>query len=1172
MKKSTIFLALLAASVVLPSQAQRSAKRGFGDNKMSYRDDLTALARGCSWWYNWAATPPASYSELTGADKLIEFDPMAWNGNYDINALRAYYQAHPQDKYLLGFNEPNFKAQSNMTPTQAAQKWPDLEKLANELGLKLVAPALNYPDGAINDGKTYQPTEWMDAFISEYKRLYNKEPKIDYLALHCYMDDPAAMQGFVDNFAQRYGKQVWLTEFCAWEQKSVNSAKEQESTMIQKLQILEKDPNVFRYAWFQAHGNAGVPYNSLFNNNGKAGSLTDLGFSYVNMSAFNSTYYYKVGERIPANQFVDVSGLDSLSRGYDTRSDSVDVAFLRGMTSTYQVDVPTAGDYTLLVRAAVENGTRTTMMPRFDIIDGDGNKLASRQAIAGTDNDSTYSATQIKVTLKAGKQKITLSKVNASTAYVSSLKLVSAVDPNDSDTKTVTVHRLTAEELNPVQPSGPDDVNTEYGYWGSAALDDKGETTFDFANSTDAVLIGTSTGVTNAFTGKTTANYNVDGQKNFLYIWDANGTLTYNAESSQGVNSFGFQEDYSHFTVGTSGWSGLGYASQGTGKDLSMINDDYIFHIGFRGISTDGHASHEVTVGNAKFTIGSTSFENTPVLGDYKRDGSWTYFDIPVTVLKYIAGGDLFDNPSSYEGNVVSILSGGTAGTDLEFDNIFFYKNPNVKKGLPTGDTKTQIGKYATKSVVDGTTTFNFDNVAKAVLIGTSQGVTQALSAVTAANYNVDDQKNFFYLWDGGDYTAGSSTATANSFGYEESSTALVVSGTSTWDGAGYSSSAGNGKDLSMIGDDWYLHFAMRGTDNITHPSQTVTVGNAKFVIGNATLGDQILGDYKRDGEWYSYDIPVSKLKQLAGKDLFDNVNSFEGNVFAVVTTHMKGAEVNFDNVFFYQKKDNSDAPVEPTYVTKALDSDGKFTFNFDKSGDAVLISTASGVAEAFYGKVKADYRVDDTNNFLYIWENTMTPSTEQGVNSFGWNEGGNTVYTVGNAGWSGIGFASANVGKDLSMLNDDYILHFGMKGTDNTTYLLTVGNAKVAIGSTGYKDGDKTIAPLCDFPRDGEWYYFDIPFSEFSSRATNVFDNPGNYMGNVFALLAGGTAGAKLEFDNVFFYKDITATGINSIQNSESTIQNSKREGIYDLMGRKLEKITRPGVYIVNGRKVVKR
>ena len=38
-----------------------------------------------------------------------------------------------------------------------------------------------------------------------------------------------------------------------------------------------------------------------------------------------------------------------------------------------------------------------------------------------------------------------------------------------------------------------------------------------------------------------------------------------------------------------------------------------------------------------------------------------------------------------------------------------------------------------------------------------------------------------------------------------------------------------------MIDDTWYLHFAMRGDDALTHPSQTITVGNAVFVIGNAT-------------------------------------------------------------------------------------------------------------------------------------------------------------------------------------------------------------------------------------------------------------------------------------------------------------------------------------------------
>lgn len=57
---------------------------------------------------------------------------------------------------------------------------------------------------------------------------------------------------------------------------------------------------------------------------------------------------------------------------------------------------------------------------------------------------------------------------------------------------------------DPDTPSTPEapDTKTEYGYWGSKALDASGTTTFDFKNSYDAVLISTSMGVTNAFSEK----------------------------------------------------------------------------------------------------------------------------------------------------------------------------------------------------------------------------------------------------------------------------------------------------------------------------------------------------------------------------------------------------------------------------------------------------------------------------------------------------------------------------------------------------------------------------------------------------------------------------------------------------------------------------------------------
>lgn len=721
---------------------------------------------------------------------------------------------------------------------------------------------------------------------------------------------------------------------------------------------------------------------------------------------------------------------------------------------------------------------------------------------------------------------------------------------------------------NPDTPSTPEapDTKTEYGYWGSKALDASGTTTFDFKNSYDAVLISTSMGVTNAFSEKTKADYNVDNKKNFLYIWEN----TYNAEPSSGVNSFGFGETFNHFTVGTVGWSGLGFASnQNGGKDLSMIDDEYVFHIGFRGTSADGHTSHKVTVGNAAFTVGNNSVEGATIIGDFKRDGTWTYFDIPVTILKTLAGGELFDNAANYTGNVVAILSGGTQGADLQFDNIFFYKNPNVKKGVPTEDNTTKIGKYATKALEGGQSTFDFSNVSKAVLIGTSSGVTDALTDVTVKNYNVDEKTNFFWIWDGGDYTGLPSNG-KNSFGWEESSTRLQVTGNSTWCGAGYASQ-GTGKDLSMIDDTWYLHFAMRGDDALTHPSQTVTVGNAVFVIGNATSGQQIVGDYRRDGEWYNFDIPVAKLKQIGGGTLFNDAANFMGNVFAVATTHNKGAEVNFDQVFFYSKKDGGETPDIPTYVTAALDGEGKSTFDVENTGNYVLIGTTGGVSTTLAKKVKADYNVDDVNSALYIWEGTMTASNESGVNSFGYDEGGYPVYTVGTVGWSGLGYASKAKGKDMSMLDDTYYLHLGMKATNNAPYLIAVGNAKFAIGASAFVDGGTSYAPLCDFPRDGKWYNIDIPYSEIEARATKVFDNAEDVTGNVLYFLAGGTTGTKLTFDQIFFYNDGSVpSGINTVKQNNATIGNNRT---YTLSGVEVKGDNLPkGIYIRNGKKIIVR
>src|SRR5512142_1486129 len=81
-----------------------------------------------SWWYNWA-------NKASGANVGIEFVPMVWNQTTVSSALPS------GSKYVLGFNEPNFFSQANLSASQAASYWPALQSNANSTGARIVGPA-----------------------------------------------------------------------------------------------------------------------------------------------------------------------------------------------------------------------------------------------------------------------------------------------------------------------------------------------------------------------------------------------------------------------------------------------------------------------------------------------------------------------------------------------------------------------------------------------------------------------------------------------------------------------------------------------------------------------------------------------------------------------------------------------------------------------------------------------------------------------------------------------------------------------------------------------------------------------------------------------------------------------------------------------------------------------
>lgn len=266
-----IYLTLFL-SVLWPVKAQ---KRGIAYGYHSPQD-MQMLSPNISWWYNWAVVPESAVAN-DFSDYGFDFVPMTWNGSFDENQLRSFLNTHPETKYLLAFNEPNFIDQANMTPSEVAAQWPRLESIANDFNLEIVGPAVNFCGNCVQEnGITYtDPVKYLDDFFAACPNC-----RVDYIAVHCYMNTVSALQWYTGLF-KKYGKPIWLTEFAGWESNgNINNRNDQINFMIGAVDFLEYEPSIFRYSWFIGRTNSGYytyPYIDLLGSNGQ---LTELGNIY----------------------------------------------------------------------------------------------------------------------------------------------------------------------------------------------------------------------------------------------------------------------------------------------------------------------------------------------------------------------------------------------------------------------------------------------------------------------------------------------------------------------------------------------------------------------------------------------------------------------------------------------------------------------------------------------------------------------------------------------------------------------------------------------------------------------------------------------------------------------------------------------------------------------------
>jgi hypothetical protein len=272
----------------------KSPKRGIcGD---ASGKDLSAFAPFISWYYNWSIQPPAiSNGELSE----IEWVPMQWGSiNADqVNSITSKIPAG--SKFLLGFNEPNFKSQSNLTPAQAAAMWPYVEEIATKKNLNLVSPAVNWCGDCVA-GVTSDPVDWLDKFIAACPDCH-----FDYIAVHNYNSYLAPLKSYIEKF-RKYGKPLWLTEFASWDDPVDYAGVVK--YMKEALPYLEKEPLVYRYSWFATRVNSNHNLDLL----GDDGVLTELGRLYATLPYEGTpTEDFRDSTNIAQNKPVTVSSAQS---------------------------------------------------------------------------------------------------------------------------------------------------------------------------------------------------------------------------------------------------------------------------------------------------------------------------------------------------------------------------------------------------------------------------------------------------------------------------------------------------------------------------------------------------------------------------------------------------------------------------------------------------------------------------------------------------------------------------------------------------------------------------------------------------------------------------------------------------------------------------------------------
>ncbi len=354
MRKKVLLLSVLFTLSFAINSQTKSYKRGVAYGYHSVKD-MENASKNISWWYNWAAQPESPI-RTTYQNFDVDFTPMAWN-SVGISGVSGWADKDTKIKYLLGFNEPNFREQANMTPTQAAKAWPALQKIAQKHDLKIVSPAVNYCGTCVSEGGvTYtNPFKYLDDFFKACDTC-----QVDFIGLHWYGAGNSIMSYIND--ARKYKKPIWVTEFASWDNNSrVPNVNEQKKYLAGTVNFLERDPDIYRYSWFIGRTQGGIntfPYIDLYAANGM---LTELGQLYMDIPVYDPEKRFEIPGRIETEEYYLMSGL--FCEPTSDKDGFLNIGWTdAGDWAEYKIFVKKSGTYNVTARIAGSGAGRIDLL------------------------------------------------------------------------------------------------------------------------------------------------------------------------------------------------------------------------------------------------------------------------------------------------------------------------------------------------------------------------------------------------------------------------------------------------------------------------------------------------------------------------------------------------------------------------------------------------------------------------------------------------------------------------------------------------------------------------------------------------------------------------------------------------------------------------------------------